>query len=377
MKWRVSSIAAVLFSYPALLFANANNDALFNCSQIQDNISRLACFDKLTAQEFNDADSSIEVNVAGDKPAIDLGKTWDNWQVNKEPLTLELTEKHTENIDIADLRSTYTPLSQSFDLDANHESGTFTIRSHKRVYLLPAWYNSKPNYRPETPNQPGTLQYSDRNKSLEAKMQLSFKTKLAEDLFKTRADLWFGYTQVSQWQVYNNQMSAPFRNTDYEPELFITQPVKANLPFGGQLRMLGLGINHQSNGQSDPLSRSWNRVIATAGMQWNDLSVMSKIWYRIPESDHKDDNPDLTDYMGHGEVQWNYRLSNRQSLGGTVRFNPKSGKGGMQFEYAFPINKRLRAYAQMYYGYGMNLLDYNHLHRSIGVGIMLNDWNGL
>ena len=84
-------------------------------------------------------------------------------------------------------------------------------------------------------------------------MQVSFKSKIAEDLFKTRADVWFGYTQKSDWQIFNQgRKSAPFRNTDYEPEIFITQPVKADLPFGGKLRMVGAGFAHQSNGQSRP-----------------------------------------------------------------------------------------------------------------------------
>ena len=74
-------------------------------------------------------------------------------------------------------------------------------------------------------------------KRLEAKMQVSFKTKLMEDLFKTRADMWFGYTQTSHWQLWSQgEKSAPFRNNDYMPEMFITQPVKADLPGADYVR---------------------------------------------------------------------------------------------------------------------------------------------
>ena len=111
----------------------------------------------------------------------------------------------------------------------------------------------------------------------EAKLQISLKTKVMEDLFRTRADLWVGYTQQSNWQLYNQgEKSAPFRNTDYAPEIFLTQPVKATLPFGGKLRMLGVGYIHQSNGQSRPMSRSWNRIYAMAGMEWGKLTVVPR-----------------------------------------------------------------------------------------------------
>ena len=85
----------------------------------------------------------------------------------------------------------------------------------------------------------------------------------------------------SDWQIFNQgRKSAPFRNTDYEPEIFITQPVKADLPFGGKLRMVGAGFAHQSNGQSRPESRSWNRVYAMAGMEWGKLTVIPRVWMR-------------------------------------------------------------------------------------------------
>ena len=145
-------------------------------------------------------------------------------------------------------------------------------------------------------------------------MQVSFKSKIAEDLFKTRADVWFGYTQKSDWQIFNQgRKSAPFRNTDYEPEIFITQPVKADLPFGGKLRMVGAGFVHQSNGQSRPESRSWNRVYAMTGMEWGKLTVIPRVWMRaFDQKGDDDDNPDINKYMGYGDLKVQYRLNDKQ-----------------------------------------------------------------
>ena len=171
-------------------------------------------------------------------------------------------------------------------------------------------------------------------------------------------------------------MSSPFRNTDYEPELFLTQPVKADLPGGGGLRMLGIGAAHQSNGQSDPLSRSWNRIYVMAGMEWGKLTVVPRLWWRIPEKSSDDDNSDINRYMGYGDLHLYYRFNDRQSLGALARYNPASGKGGLQLNYTFPIAGRLKGYVQAFHGYGESLLDYNHKHNSIGLGVLLNDWDG-
>ncbi|MCV4593474.1 phospholipase A, partial [Escherichia coli] len=89
------------------------------------------------------------------------------------------------------------------------------------------------------------------------------RTKIAQSVLLPHADLWLGYTQQSLWQVWNPSESAPFRNTDYEPEVIYVVPVPeglARLPGGWRWSMAQAGVAHQSNGQSEPLSRSWNRV---------------------------------------------------------------------------------------------------------------------
>lgn len=338
------------------------------CVGLQDNAARLACFDRIYAVKT----TAVAAQDVAESKVLDLDKTYEASVAAETPQLVFVKEPENET-------DRYSTLSTLFDLDSNREGGILTVREHEPMYMLPAWYRSSPNYNPSSPTRGiANNDVQNQQKRVEAKMQVSFKTKLMEDLFKTRADLWFGYTQQSNWQVYNQgKKSAPFRNNDYAPEFFLTQPVKAALPFGGQLRMLGVGYVHQSNGQSRPLSRSWNRIYAMAGMEWDKLTVVPRLWARIDPNGDDDDNPDISDYMGYGDVRLAYKIDDKHTITSTLRYNPFKNKGAMQVGYTFPIKGKLKAYVQGFYGYGESLLDYNHKQKAIGVGVMLNDWNGL
>ena len=377
-----------MYKYRFLLFAVAAalpaaavaNDAALQCTLLQDNALRLACYDKVFAAQLP-PEQPLSEHEADGKPQLDVVQSVRQSIGNKEAtLVFDTPEGQAEPTqELADAAAAYTPLSQMYDLDANDPHGILTVREHNPMYLMPVWYNSSPNYAPSSPTRGTASQerFSDQ-KRIETKMQVSFKSKIAEDLFKSRADLWFGYTQKSDWQIYNQgRRSAPFRNTDYEPEIFITQPVKAQLPWGGRLRMLGVGFAHQSNGQSRPESRSWNKVYAMAGMEWGKLTVIPRVWMRLFDSSGEDnDNPDLTKYLGYGDVKLQYRLNDKHNFSTTLRYNPKSGYGAAEAAYTFPIKGKLQGVVRGFHGYGESLIDYNHKQSGIGFGLMFNGWDG-
>lgn len=377
-----------MYKYRFLLFAVAAalpaaavaNDAALQCTLLQDNALRLACYDKVFAAQLP-PEQPLSEHEADGKPQLDVVQSVRQSIGNKEAtLVFDTPEGQAEpSQELADAAAAYTPLSQMYDLDANDPHGILTVREHNPMYLMPVWYNSSPNYAPSSPTRGAASQerFSDQ-KRIETKMQVSFKSKIAEDLFKSRADLWFGYTQKSDWQIYNQgRRSAPFRNTDYEPEIFITQPVKSRLPWGGRLRMLGVGFAHQSNGQSRPESRSWNKVYAMAGMEWGKLTVIPRVWMRLFDSRGEDnDNPDLTKYLGYGDVKLQYRLNDKHNFSTTLRYNPKSGYGAAEAAYTFPIKGKLQGVVRGFHGYGESLIDYNHKQSGIGFGLMFNGWDG-
>ena len=325
LKIRILAAALVTIGSQAT-WANESS-AMLQCANIADNTLRLACFDKVVGAQLPTLTEPTE--VAAQNKAVDVEKTVKAKLENSDaPIVFAHSAEDLAKLDQVGLDSnitdSYSPLCMAWDLDRNHESGIFSVREHYALSLMPLWYNNKRNDTPQSPTREAAQASTDGDKNVEARMQISFKSKLAEDLFSSRADLWFGYTQVSHWQVYNQGNSAPFRNTDYEPELILTQPVKMDLPWGGKLRMVGTGLVHQSNGRTEPLSRSWNRAYVMAGMEWGKLTVVPRAWLRL-DSDSKDDNPDIDDYMGYGDLYASYQLNNKQSLAGLFRLNPATG----------------------------------------------------
>ena len=245
---------------------------------------------------------------------------------------------------------------------------SFAITPHRRNYCLLVTYDSDPNA--------STYEFADVNepKHFEAKFQLSFKFLVWDDLFGESGDLYFGYTQLSFWQVYDKALSSPFRETNYEPEAFLAFDADFEL-LGLRARAVTCGLNHESNGQVEPFSRSWNRVFASLVAERGDLVVALRPWWRIPESDEEDDNPDIHEYLGYGELHAAYRhgehlfsLLLRNNLRG------KGNRGAVELGWSFPLLKTTRGYLQFFNGHGESLLDYRDSVNRISVGVMLFDW---
>jgi phospholipase A1 len=253
-----------------------------------------------------------------------------------------------------------------WELDEASRAGRRFINPHRTFYALCFSYNSSPNVAP--------FLEIDPEKTLtkaEVTFQLSFKTKLWEDVFGGNVDLWFGYTQRCFWQLYNVDDSSPFRETNYEPELLVNVRTRFSL-LGFKARFITVGLNHQSNGQVEPVSRSWNRVVANIGLERGNLSILLKTWIRFPEADEDDDNPDITHYLGYGELWVHYFLEKHHFA---VMFrnnvNFRENRGALQLEWSHPLFARVGIYAQYFLGYGESLIDYDHKISRVGVGFVL------
>src|SRR5690606_9436555 len=134
-------------------------------------------------------------------------------------------------------------------------------------------------------------------------------------------------------------------------------------------------INHQSNGRSEPLSRSWNRLVLSFGLDRGNWAFVARPWWRIPEGSD-DDNPDIEDYVGRGDAMLVYN-NGRHEFAVLGRHSLRGGedsRGAVQLDWGFPIDGNLRGHVQLFHGYGESLIDYNHKATYLGLGISLLEW---
>jgi phospholipase A1/A2 len=348
---------AVVAAEPPLPSTQADTD-LARCAQIGLAADRLACYDKLagrapaapTAALPAEASASAPVSTSALKPT-DATVAQASTPVTKGGL-----------------------LSKFWELDRSDKRGVFNLLGYQANYILPVHGTSDINRSPQSPTRPA-VQLPDY-RSVEAKVQLSLRTKVAQSVLLPDADIWVGYTQQSLWQVWNSKDSKPFRNTDYEAEMIYMVPVPEawrDLPLGWRWMYGQAAIAHQSNGQAVPLSRSWNRAYAAFGFERGDWSLIATFNNRFDEDIEDDDNPDFTSYRGSNELMLNW-AGGKHAASMRWRTNFKDfDRGSLQFDYSHPIfgsqPNGVRWYLQLFSGYGETLTDYNFKQTSIGLGI--------
>jgi phospholipase A1 len=163
---------------------------------------------------------------------------------------------------------------------------------------------------PATPDEPelDVLTFHRSNyfltgftRETEVKFQFSFKYDLWPST--SHHTVYLAYTQKSLWDLY--EPSAPFRESNYAPELFYAHyhsELHGQPPPGCGLFREQLGIEHESNGESGKLSRSWNRLFADAqatcygSVGYGLLGL--RVWYPFALSE----NRHILRTQGYGEI---------------------------------------------------------------------------
>lgn len=342
------------------------------CLALDSNADRLSCYDTALDRQPRQASDISSILVQSEPSSFEETTAVSNLKVATDFLN-ELNPFNNKNN--TQNHPDLSLLDRRWELSEQSKLGTFNIRANRPVYLLPAMYTSRINNLPTSPNPLNQAQTPQALEHVEAKFQLSLKTKAIEGVLGGYGDVWLGYTQVSRWQVYNDDASRPFRETNYEPEASLIFNTNYQL-FGWQGRLLGLTINHQSNGRALPLSRSWNRAILNIGLEKDNWVIMLRPWYHFSEQADRDDNANIEDFTGKGEVQIVHKR-NQHEYALLLRHNLESSseaKGAMQFDWTFPVKGSLRGHVQVFDGYGESLIDYNHRATYVGLGISLSNW---
>lgn len=234
---------------------------------------------------------------------------------------------------------------ESFASDQN-----LSVGLHKENYLIPYYKNH--------------LKSFDEADNQELKYQISLKVKL---FYLGTSYFALGYTQKSYWQIYDEEGSRPFRETNYNPEGFFR--------FGNPLNYFDIGYEHESNGREEPESRSWDRVFLRGQYSSRSFKFGLK-WWAVTNgeeylSTHEERQDPIEDYYGNAEIDLGIMFAGTilKALG---RYNYETYNGYVEAKILWKF------WGQLYWGgfyskgYGDNLRSYNIDNESIGVGILSN-----
>ena len=307
MKVRILGLTALLTA----MAAGAQLPPAF-CAAVAHSGARLACYDSWAAQQAATAPQP-QAAAAALTPLT--------------PAALTPAQRAA---------SQPSEITRFWDLEHASARDSLEIRGYRPISLVVASAKTV-NSQPSSPTNGQAAAAIDYNQS-ELKINLSVRTKMASGLLRRgddalRDSLWFGYTQQSYWQLFNGSISRPFRATDHEPEFIYVFPHALPLPGGWSYRMTGVGLVHQSNGQSLPLSRSWNRAYIMAAADkiaanGDRFTLQARVWERIDENAKKDDNPDISNLVGRAELagRWSFDTGADKDKTG-----PYPGAGGAPF----------------------------------------------
>jgi phospholipase A1 len=371
-RFLVALFAAAL----APLAAQAQADEPWQaCTAIADGAQRLACFDRWAAGKQPLPTPVGQASVPTAAPEL--------------PATLPVPVRPRRGLRLTELdgcrETRYSELSRFWELEPGADCGTFGIRGYRPITLDLVTANTI-NRQPTSENPANDATSRQDYRITETRLQLSVRAKIAQGLFAYSPrgidSLWFGYSQQSYWQLFTPRLSRPFRSTDHEPELIYVYPLQPAQPHAWRLRYAGAGVVHQSNGQSLPLSRSWNRAYLMAGAERDGLQLQGRVWRRIHDDDSDDDNPGISDFIGRAELQARWRPNRNHQFVATARHALRSnGHGSLRLEWFRALADPgegppagLQLHTQFFTGYGDTLLDYNKRRSVFSIGLSLVEW---
>ena len=309
-------------------------------------------FSLLAASELSEFQRAQALEQSGDiKGAMQIYKSIAENSINAQSLASKTSlnaEPATPEAKIKQAKITQENKAE------HHLQNALGIELYKFNYLLPV------TYAKTVPD--------DGRKSVETKFQISLAKPLFYDVFGLRESLVAAYTQTSWWQI--TKKSSPFRETNYQPEIFLNFASPKYLEKIG-VKNLKFGLLHESNGRDGTNSRSWNRAYVQGDLVYGDLTISPRVWSVIGE---KNDNKEILNYIGHGDLRLSYKLNDQifsLMLRNNLHFD-KTNKGAAEISYMFPIfSSGVYGYLQYFTGYGESLIDYDRHTDKVGLGFVI------
>ncbi len=202
---------------------------------------------------------------------------------------------------------------------------------------------------------------------VETEFQVSIKYDMFANMLGFNEIYTVAYTQLAFWQLYAE--SAYFRETNYNPEVFVTFPIPT-IEGSDFFKAFRVGFAHQSNGRGGSEERSWNYFYATSYFQYKYLFSELKLWSSWDSALQY--NPDLLKYLGYGHIK--FSLPYKKHLLGLKLQAAFNGHDSLELNYTYPLLGRddLFLYVKGFSGYGESLIDYNNKVQKIGIGISIS-----
>lgn len=268
-----------------------------------------------------------------------------------------------DSIELPDDNKDQTILEQEKQAQNKAEDYPNLINLYKPTYILPFYQTNYPYqsiYFNVSPN-------SQLIKEDEFKAHFSFVIPIVRHLYEGKPiALNFAYSQLMYWQLYTK--SPYFRETNYEPELFIENHFSRYMA-------AQLGLNHQSNGRGGELERSWNRAYLQFKFTGLDWLIQIRSWALLAENESSNlHNPNISYYLGHENILLSYNWNKLKTSIEVQNIESGFKRGYIQASVSYPILKSISLYTQFFNGYGQSLIEYNHKNTGFGLGISFNDW---
>lgn len=248
----------------------------------------------------------------------------------------------------------------------------FALFTHHRTFLIPYSYVTHPTesiYEPFKQLNGSTHDFYQKN---ETEFQISLFLPVYRKILDSNWDLNVAYTHHSWWQVYNPHWSKPFRETSYNPEMFARRLFPEHFQLlGVNIFSLDMGYMHESNGQIQLVSRSWDRLFARAYFLRDSYTGTLTLWARRPVNAQDDQNPKIERYKGHGLLELN-KAFKKITLETQINL---AEKPGFEVSASYPLNESFRWFVKVNKGYGQSLIEYDKDTTRYGLGISLENYN--
>ncbi|GLB52978.1 phospholipase [Neptunitalea chrysea] len=213
------------------------------------------------------------------------------------------------------------------------------------------------------------MNHSISEETSDARFEIGFKERLVDKPLPWDIYLFLAYRQKAFWDIYKE--SFPFRALNYNPSLGLGKVI-----FDEEDKLKGafwFQVEHESNGEADSISRSWNRFSLSYFLPVSEHFLYTvKAWLPVGSMS---DNSDITEYLGYGQVDMAYRPNSRWIFEASARKGVEGWKGSLQLGVNFRITKTGNefVYLQFFQGYGQDLINYNKELTYLRLGFSIKD----